>query len=41
MYLASHQSFANTQMFPEHDEYRKLDTNLTKSMNRENEVMVR
>lgn len=29
MYLASGQSFANTQMFHEHDEYRKLDTNLT------------
>ena len=24
MYLASRQSFANTQMFHEHDEYRKL-----------------
>ena len=29
MYLASRQSFANTQMFHEHDEYRKLDTNLS------------
>jgi hypothetical protein len=29
MYLASRQSFANTQMFHEHGEYRKLDTNLT------------
>ena len=29
MYLASRQSFVNTQMFLEHDEYRKLDTNLT------------